>query len=167
MSITPLGDSTEDFPEAKTKIIHPELLRDPGRPCVNRKRSWTEMDSQKKPRCCTRCCGPNHNKSTCKGGEVGSNPKKRGARTECQVDGESFVEKAAVPKRIRKKYAASTSTAATEKASTSASTAATKKASTSASTAAGTNKKKATKTSTGNTELYSKRQRKAKVPYDV
>ncbi|RZC86738.1 hypothetical protein C5167_030088 [Papaver somniferum] len=62
----------------------------------------------------------------------------KGARTKCQVDGESFFEKAGVQKRIRKKYAASTSTAAT------------KKTATSTSTAAGTKKKKAAKISIGN-----------------
>ncbi|RZC54820.1 hypothetical protein C5167_013670 [Papaver somniferum] len=82
------------FQMAKTKIRHPVLLREPCRPSVNRKWSGTEMDKHKKPRCCTRCDGENHNISTCQGGAVGSNPKKKGARTECQVDGVSFVEKA-------------------------------------------------------------------------
>ncbi|RZC85432.1 hypothetical protein C5167_041615 [Papaver somniferum] len=80
--------------KAKTKIRHPVLLREPGRPSVNRKWSGTEMDKHKKPRCCTRCDGENHNISTCQGGAVGSNTKNKGARTECQVDGVSFVEKA-------------------------------------------------------------------------
>ncbi|RZC81598.1 hypothetical protein C5167_044171 [Papaver somniferum] len=66
---------------------------------------------------------------------------KKGARTKCQVDGESFFEKAEVPKRIRNKYAASTSTAAT------------KKTATSTLTAAGTKKKKAARISIGNIKV--------------
>ncbi|KAI3975844.1 hypothetical protein MKX01_015392 [Papaver californicum] len=182
-SITPLGNSTDDFPKPQVDIIHPDLMRDPGRPCVNRKRSWTESDKQKKPRHCSRCGGFNHNKTTCQGGDVGSNPKKKGATTECQVDGESFVEKDVVSKRIRKKHATSTSTAGTTSSSKRTAT------TTSSSVVAGKNKKEKAsrniklnqnftagsgsyvevnfKQSFNTPETSSKRQKNAKVPYDV
>ncbi|XP_026413357.1 uncharacterized protein LOC113309160 [Papaver somniferum] len=91
----------EDWPECEgVKIKPPHLLREPGRPCVNRKRSWTEMNPEKKARHCRKCGGSRHNSRTCKGGEVGSNPKGKKARVECEVNGSSFTTTTSKPKKI-------------------------------------------------------------------
>ncbi|MCL7021718.1 hypothetical protein MKW94_025861, partial [Papaver nudicaule] len=66
----------------------PPLRREPGRPTQNRKRR------------CSRCGGTKHNAATCKGGEVGSNPKKKKARVECDVNGSSFTTTVSAPKKM-------------------------------------------------------------------
>ncbi|RZC75107.1 hypothetical protein C5167_050595 [Papaver somniferum] len=51
------------------------------------RRGHDEPPAEKKARTCSRCKLPGHNVKTCQGGAVGSNPKKKRARTE--VDGET------------------------------------------------------------------------------
>ncbi|KAI3864433.1 hypothetical protein MKX03_019281, partial [Papaver bracteatum] len=94
------------------KIKPPYLLREPGRPCFNRKRSWTEMNPEKKARSWTemnpeikarhfrKCGGLRHNNRTCKGGEVGSNPKRKKDRFECEVSGSSFTTTTSKAKKM-------------------------------------------------------------------
>ncbi|RZC58264.1 hypothetical protein C5167_005573 [Papaver somniferum] len=65
--------------KSKVDLVSPIRLRDPGRPCVRRKKSWMEKNKQSKPRHCSTCGGDDHNSRTCKGGPVGSNPKKKRA----------------------------------------------------------------------------------------
>lgn len=64
-------------------------MRKPGRPRVNRRRSYDESQSKKKPRSCSKCKQTGHNKTTCGGGAVGLNPKAKRLRTE--VDGQTFT----------------------------------------------------------------------------
>ncbi|KAI3930427.1 hypothetical protein MKW92_014135, partial [Papaver armeniacum] len=70
-------------------INAPILMRKPGRPRVNRRRSYDEPQTEKKPRACSKCKQTGHNKTTCGGGAVGSNPKAKRLRTE--VDGQTFT----------------------------------------------------------------------------
>lgn len=74
-----------------------------------RKKSWIEKNrNKKKVKRCTICCGLDHNKVTCQGGAVGSNPKKKGVRMECLVDGDKSTKKAAPTKKMRKKTTTAT-----------------------------------------------------------
>ncbi|KAK1362904.1 hypothetical protein POM88_038465 [Heracleum sosnowskyi] len=63
----------------------PLLIRKPGRPRKNRRNAYDETLPEKKPRCCTKCKQPGHNKTTCGGGPIGSNTKRKRIRVE--VDG--------------------------------------------------------------------------------
>ncbi|MCL7023030.1 hypothetical protein MKW94_008313, partial [Papaver nudicaule] len=60
-----------------TIIVPPLLVRKPGRPRRNRRKAYDETISEKKARCCSICKPPGHNKTTCAGGAVGSNSRKR------------------------------------------------------------------------------------------
>ncbi|KAI3875896.1 hypothetical protein MKX03_024716 [Papaver bracteatum] len=91
----------EDWPECEgVNIKPPHLLREPGRPCVNRKRSWTEMNPEKKAIHCRKCGGSRHNNITCKGGEVGSNPKGKKVIVEFEVNGSLFTTTTSKPKNM-------------------------------------------------------------------
>ncbi|XP_026428542.1 uncharacterized protein LOC113324438 [Papaver somniferum] len=90
-------------------IIHPHRLRDKGRPCVKRKKSWYEKNKQpKRVKKCSVCKGLDHNILTCQGPPVGSNPKKKGVRMECSVNGDEFCITAAPTKKMRKALSAPT-----------------------------------------------------------
>ncbi|XP_026383998.1 uncharacterized protein LOC113279518 [Papaver somniferum] len=95
-SITPLGDIDEYPNKTGIKIIHPHRLRDNGRPCVKRKKSWSSSWIQ---------------------------PKKEGVRMECSVNGDEFCITAAPTKKMRKALSApnTASTSASKKATSSAS----------------------------------------------
>ncbi|MCL7038558.1 hypothetical protein MKW94_003664, partial [Papaver nudicaule] len=170
----------------------PPLRREPGRLCQNRKRSWDEMDSTlaKKPRRCSTCGGTKHNAATCKGGEVGSNPKKKKVRVECDVNGSSFTTTVSAPKKIptgtkirRTRFEKQTTPKKSKSAASSSSAVVAK---TGATSSAGTKKKgkhatSAVKVSINNMNkgsvkqiinninfaAGSKRQRKPKVHFDV
>ncbi|XP_026458270.1 uncharacterized protein LOC113358799 isoform X2 [Papaver somniferum] len=79
----------DDWEEPTIVINAPILMRKPGRPRVNRRRSYDESQSKKKPRSCSKCKQTGHNKTTCGGGAVGLNPKAKRLRTE--VDGQTFT----------------------------------------------------------------------------
>ncbi|XP_026419891.1 uncharacterized protein LOC113315858 [Papaver somniferum] len=90
-------------------ILHPHRLRDKGRPCVKRKKSWYEKNKQpKRVTKCSVCKGLDHNILTCQGPPVGSNPKKKGVRMECSVNGDEFCITAAPTKKMRKALSAPT-----------------------------------------------------------
>ncbi|XP_026397190.1 uncharacterized protein LOC113291923 [Papaver somniferum] len=108
-SITPLGDIDEYQNKTGINIIHPHRLRDKGRPCVKRKKSWYEKNKQpKRVTKCSVCKGLDHNILTCQGPPVGSNPKKKGIRMECSVNGDEFCITAAPTKKMRKALSAPT-----------------------------------------------------------
>lgn len=72
------------------KILNPPHSRKPGRPKSKRVRSYDEPRVEKTKRRCGKCGNvTNHNKRTCAGGEVGSNPTAKRQRTEC--DAQSFT----------------------------------------------------------------------------
>ncbi|KAI3837984.1 hypothetical protein MKW92_038631 [Papaver armeniacum] len=79
----------DDWEETTIVINAPILMRKPGRPRVNRRRSYDEPQIEKKPRACSKCKQTGHNKTTCGGGAVGSNPKVKRLRTE--VYGQTFT----------------------------------------------------------------------------
>ncbi|XP_026435789.1 uncharacterized protein LOC113333574 [Papaver somniferum] len=87
-SIAPLL-GPDDWEEPTIEINPPILMRKPGRPRVNRRRSYDEPQTEKKPRACSKCKQTGHNKTTRGGGAVGSNPKAKRLRTE--VDGQTFT----------------------------------------------------------------------------
>ncbi|KAI3944687.1 hypothetical protein MKW98_021145 [Papaver atlanticum] len=90
-------------------IIHPHRLRDQGRPCVKRKKSWMEKNKpRKRVTKCSVCKGLDHNILTCQGPPVGSNPKKKGVRMECSVNGDEFCVTIAPTKKMRKALSAAT-----------------------------------------------------------
>ncbi|RZC78418.1 hypothetical protein C5167_003827 [Papaver somniferum] len=108
-SITPLGDIDEYQNKTGINILHPHRLRDKGRPCVKRKKSWYEKNKQpKRVTKCSVCKGLDHNILTCQGPPVGSNPKKKGVRMECSVNGDEFCITAAPTKKMRKALSAPT-----------------------------------------------------------
>ncbi|XP_026399004.1 uncharacterized protein LOC113294845 [Papaver somniferum] len=131
-SITPLRDIDEYPNKTGIKIIHPHRLRDKGRPCVKRKKSWYEKNkSRKRVTKCSVCKGIDHNILTCQGPPVGSNPKKKGVRMECSVNGDELCITASPTKKMRKALSApnTASTSASKKAKSSASKKATSSAS--------------------------------------
>ncbi|RZC88851.1 hypothetical protein C5167_031228 [Papaver somniferum] len=76
-SITPLGDIDEYQNKTGINIIHPHRLRDKGRPCVKRKKSWYEKNKQpKRVTKCSVCKGLDHNILTCQGPPVAGSQKK-------------------------------------------------------------------------------------------
>ncbi|RZC80942.1 hypothetical protein C5167_043509, partial [Papaver somniferum] len=86
IAATSLNPRSIDEYQNKTgiNILHPHRLRDKGRPCVKRKKSWYEKNKQpKRVTKCSVCKGLDHNILTCQGPPVGSNPKKKGVRMEC------------------------------------------------------------------------------------
>ncbi|KAI3835363.1 hypothetical protein MKW98_020479 [Papaver atlanticum] len=85
-SITPLGDIDDYQNKTNINIIHPHRLRDKGRPCVKRK----------------------NNILTCQGPPIGSNPKKKGVRMECSVNGDEFCITVASTKKMGKALSAPT-----------------------------------------------------------
>ncbi|XP_026400624.1 uncharacterized protein LOC113296535 [Papaver somniferum] len=90
-------------------IIHPHRLRDKGRPFVKRKKSWYEKNKHpKRVTKCSVCKGLDHNIHTCQGPPVGSNPKKKGVRMECSVNGDEFCINVAPTKKMRKALSAPT-----------------------------------------------------------
>ncbi|KAI3963703.1 hypothetical protein MKW98_021943, partial [Papaver atlanticum] len=107
-SITPLGDIDEWENQSKVNLVAPIKLRDPGRPCVRKKKSWLEKNKQTKPRHCSTCGGDDHNSRTCQGGPIGYNPKKKRVRTEILVDRDTIVVGTIDTKKIRKKSASTT-----------------------------------------------------------
>ncbi|KAI3874968.1 hypothetical protein MKW98_019541 [Papaver atlanticum] len=131
-SITPLGNIDEWESQSKVDLVAPIRLRDPGRPCVRRKKSWMEKNKQTKPRHCSTCGSGDHNSRTCQGGPVGSNPKKKRVRTEILVDGDTIVVGTIDTKKIRKNSASKSASAT---ASSSKSVAADRATSTSAAVA--------------------------------
>ncbi|KAI3848585.1 hypothetical protein MKW92_052643, partial [Papaver armeniacum] len=44
--------------------------------------AYNETLSKKKVRCCSKCKLPGHNKTTCPGGAIGSNPKRKRSTSE-------------------------------------------------------------------------------------
>ncbi|XP_026429979.1 uncharacterized protein LOC113326470 [Papaver somniferum] len=117
-SMTPLGDIDEYENNTGINIIHPHRLRDKGRPCVKRKKSWYEKNKpRKRVAKCSVCKGLDHNILTCQGPPVGSNPKKKGVRMECSVNGDEFCITAAPTKKMRKALSApnTASTSASKK----------------------------------------------------
>ncbi|XP_026429238.1 uncharacterized protein LOC113325248 [Papaver somniferum] len=77
-------------PNRNKKILNPPHSRKPGRPKSKRVRSYDEPRVEKTKRRCGKCGNvTNHNKRTCAGGEVGSNPTAKRQRTEC--DAQSFT----------------------------------------------------------------------------
>ncbi|KAI3920683.1 hypothetical protein MKW92_021044, partial [Papaver armeniacum] len=76
----------EDLEEPQEPFFKPPIdMRKPGRPAKKRKLGHDEHVSEKRQRTCKRCNQIGHNRRTCAGGEVGSNPKGRRPRT--MVDG--------------------------------------------------------------------------------
>ncbi|MCL7028979.1 hypothetical protein MKW94_020583, partial [Papaver nudicaule] len=75
--------------DAAPKVEPPILMRKAGRPRVNRRRAYDEPPNEKKARSCSKYKKTGHNSRNCAGGEVGSNPKRRRARTE--VDAVNFT----------------------------------------------------------------------------
>ncbi|KAI3896522.1 hypothetical protein MKW92_011091, partial [Papaver armeniacum] len=76
----------EDLEEPQEPFVKPPIdMRKPGRPAKKRKLGHDEHVSEKKQRTRKRCNQIGHNRRTCAGGEVGSNPKGRRPRT--MVDG--------------------------------------------------------------------------------
>ncbi|XP_026429862.1 uncharacterized protein LOC113326330 [Papaver somniferum] len=71
----------EDWPEPLVEINPPIDMMKPGRPCKKRKRAHDEPHSEKVVKTWKRCKMPGHNRRTCAGAPVGSNPKKRRQRT--------------------------------------------------------------------------------------
>ncbi|KAK1355514.1 MULE domain-containing protein [Heracleum sosnowskyi] len=78
-------EGPDDWEEPRFTIVPPLLIRKPGRPRKNRKKAYDETLPEKKPRCCSKCKQPGHNKTTCGGGPIGSNTKRKRIRVE--VDG--------------------------------------------------------------------------------
>ncbi|KAI3880622.1 hypothetical protein MKX03_037494 [Papaver bracteatum] len=72
----------------------------PCKPCVNKKRSWTRMNPEKKSRHHHRCGGLNRNNRTCKGGEIGFYLKSKKARVECEVSDNYFPATTSKPKKM-------------------------------------------------------------------
>ncbi|KAI3916068.1 hypothetical protein MKW98_004509 [Papaver atlanticum] len=108
-SITPLGDIDDYQNKTNINIIHPHRLRDKGRPCVKRKKSWVEKNKpRKRVTKCSVCKGLDHNILTCQCPPVGSNPKKKGVRMECSVNGDEFCITVAPTKKMRKALSAPT-----------------------------------------------------------
>ncbi|XP_026438072.1 uncharacterized protein LOC113336639 [Papaver somniferum] len=83
----------EDWPELqeheKIELESAIKIRKTGRPRVKRRRACDEPKSKTKVYSCRNCGSTGHNKSTCKGGDVGKNPKAKRQRT--QVDGANFT----------------------------------------------------------------------------
>ncbi|XP_026410549.1 uncharacterized protein LOC113305760 [Papaver somniferum] len=75
-------EGPEDWDEPRTIIVPPLLIRKPGRPGKNRRKAYNETLSEKKVRCCSKCKLPGHNKTTCPGGAIGSNPKRKRSTSE-------------------------------------------------------------------------------------
>ncbi|KAI3876857.1 hypothetical protein MKW92_047779, partial [Papaver armeniacum] len=75
-------EGPEDWDEPRTTIVPPLLIRKPGRPRKNRRKTYNETLSEKKVRCCSKCKLPGHNKTTCPGGAIGSNPKRKRSTSE-------------------------------------------------------------------------------------
>lgn len=71
----------EVWPEPLVEINPPIDMRKPGRPCKKRKRGHDELHSEKVVRTYKRCKMPGHNRKTCGGAPVGSNPKTKRQRT--------------------------------------------------------------------------------------
>ncbi|XP_026396329.1 uncharacterized protein LOC113290962 [Papaver somniferum] len=69
-----LGREEWDEPEDSFKMRPPIDIRKPGRPCKKRKRAYDEGHTENKVRSCTRCKTIGHNKRTCAGAPVRSNP---------------------------------------------------------------------------------------------
>ncbi|RZC70936.1 hypothetical protein C5167_034097 [Papaver somniferum] len=90
-TFAPLDDKSEWVqPNMNKKILNPPHSRKPGRPKSKRVRSYDEPRVEKTKRRCGKCGNvTNHNKRTCAGGEVGSNPTAKRQRTEC--DAQSFT----------------------------------------------------------------------------
>ncbi|KAI3945092.1 hypothetical protein MKW92_007672 [Papaver armeniacum] len=63
-AIAPL-QGPDDWEEPTIEINSPILMRKPGRPRVNRRRSYDEPKTEKKPRACSKCKQTGHNKTTC------------------------------------------------------------------------------------------------------
>ncbi|XP_026378299.1 uncharacterized protein LOC113272714 [Papaver somniferum] len=70
--------------EDSFKMRPPIDIRKPGIPCKKRKRDYDKGHTEKKVRSCTRCKLIGHNKRTCVGAPVGSNPKGKRQRTMVQ-----------------------------------------------------------------------------------
>lgn len=71
-------------PEGIVNMRPPIDIRKPGRPCKKRKRAYDEGHTEKKVRSCSRCKTIGHNKRTCAGAPVGSNPKAKRQKTMVQ-----------------------------------------------------------------------------------
>lgn len=67
----------EERPKPLVEINPPIDMRKPGRPCKKRKREHDELHSEKVVGTCKRCKMPGHNRRTCAGAPVGSNPKQK------------------------------------------------------------------------------------------
>ncbi|KAK1375240.1 MULE domain-containing protein [Heracleum sosnowskyi] len=78
-------EGPDDWEEPRVIIVPPLLIRKQGRPRKNRRKAYDETLHEKKPRCCSKCKQPGHNKTTCGGGPIGSNSTKKRIRLE--VDG--------------------------------------------------------------------------------
>ncbi|KAK1403298.1 MULE domain-containing protein [Heracleum sosnowskyi] len=78
-------EGPDDWEEPRVTIVPPLLIRKQGRPRKNRRKAYDETLHEKKPRCCSKCKQPGHNKTTCGGGPIGSNSTKKRIRLE--VDG--------------------------------------------------------------------------------
>ncbi|XP_026444575.1 uncharacterized protein LOC113344906 [Papaver somniferum] len=65
----------EEWPEPLVEINPHIDMRKPGRPFKKRKRAHDEPHSEKVVRTCKICKMPGHNRRTCAGAPVGSNPK--------------------------------------------------------------------------------------------
>ncbi|KAI3836224.1 hypothetical protein MKW92_037060 [Papaver armeniacum] len=76
----------------KKKILNPPHSRKPGRPKIKRVRSYDEPRVEKRKRRCGKCGEiTNHNKRTCVGGQVGSNPTAKRQMTECDAENFTFT----------------------------------------------------------------------------
>ncbi|XP_026458938.1 uncharacterized protein LOC113359538 [Papaver somniferum] len=81
-------------------------IRKSGRPRVKRRRAWDEPKVPTKVYSCSRCKLTSHNKTTCKGGDVGKNPKaKRPSPTKKQSSQPSGIEKTAAASSSKAKKA--------------------------------------------------------------
>ncbi|KAK1390978.1 hypothetical protein POM88_019156 [Heracleum sosnowskyi] len=78
-------EGPDNWEEPRATIVPHLLIRKPGRPRKNRRKAYDETLPEKKPRCCSKCKQPGHNKTTCGGGLIGSNTKRKMIRVE--VDG--------------------------------------------------------------------------------
>ncbi|KAI3837072.1 hypothetical protein MKW98_005405, partial [Papaver atlanticum] len=79
-----LGREDWDEPEGIVNMRPPIDIKKPGRPCKKRKRAYDEGHNEKKVRSYTRCKTIGHNRRTCSGAPVGSNPKEKRQRTMVQ-----------------------------------------------------------------------------------
>ncbi|KAI3941526.1 hypothetical protein MKW92_048073, partial [Papaver armeniacum] len=79
-------------PNMKKKILNPPHSRKPGKPKSKRVRSYDEPRVEKRKRRCGKCGEvTNHNRRTCDGGQVGSNPTTKRQRTECDAENFTFT----------------------------------------------------------------------------